>query len=176
MKNKQTALKALLVAGILGTMMEANVATARIRGTPPPPAAPANTIAVANLTDAQIAALTSTDPATLSAAANGMLAGVTGAARVALAQSIAAYVARTKTPAAAGAVLTGLVAQVPAAATSILMVALAITPSLNTTLAAVLPVAAQASLSTAVASAATAVQAGAATVVTFTNPLTNSAS
>ena len=136
MKYKQTALKALLVVGILGTMMEANVATARDGG-PRLPKLVA-TVRVADLTAAQQALLTSTDGTTLATAAAAMIAAAPVAQRAALAQSIASFVVRTK-GAAATTVLTTLVAQVPAAAAQIITVALSIAPTLQAALVAAMP-------------------------------------
>lgn len=162
------------MAGILGTMMEANVAVAVPKGLP---ALPRVSLTVVDLTPTQIAALASADGAALSTAATTLINNAPAAQRVALAQSIAAYVARTKTSTAAAAVLTGLVTALPNAGSSILQVALAITPALAATLTSVLPASAQTALNSAVVDAAAAVASAGAgsTVISFTNPLTVSA-
>ena len=172
MKYKQTALKALLVVGILGTMMEANVATAKNSNLP---ALPAQTLSVGNLTAAQQALLTSTDGTTLATAAAAMIAAAPVAQRAALAQSIASFVVRTK-GAAATTVLTTLVAAVPAAAAQIITVALSIAPGLQAALVVAMPGQAATIQTAAVAAANTAVVQTVAPAADQGNPLNASAS
>ncbi len=174
MKYKQTALKALLVVGILGTMMEANVATARPRNLPAVPAMRA-AVDVVNLTAAQQALLASTDGTTLATAAAAMIAAAPVSQRAALAQSIASFVVRNK-GAAATTVLTTLVAQVPAAAAQIITVALSIAPTLQAALVAAMPAQTATIQTAAVAAATTVVVQTAAPAADQGNPLTASAS
>ena len=173
MKYKQTALKALLVVGILGTMMEANVATARDIG-PRLPKLVA-TVRVADLTAAQQALLASADGTTLATAAAAMIAAAPVAQRAALAQSIASFVVRTK-GAAATTVLTTLVAQVPAAAAQIITVALSIAPTLQAALVAAMPSQTQTIQTAAVVAIATTVVQTAPPAAQSENPSSNSAS
>jgi hypothetical protein len=162
MKKYQTALKALLVAGIVGTMANVGAVVGYAQTAPAP-----------NLTVAQQQALASADGASLATAAAGIIAATPVAQRAAVAQAIAKFVASTKAPAAATLVLTRLVADVPAAAASILQVALTAAPSLQAALVAAMP--AQASTIAAVVAARAPITFGAPPAAQSSNPLSVSA-
>lgn len=141
MKLNQIAFKALLVAGIVGTMLNADVASAAVRKGLPTAALPsvAVQITVVSLTTAQRAALASADGTTLAAAAGALIAAAPAAQRAELAKSIAAFVAKNKGAAAATAVLVRLVGDVPAASSVIIQVALGAAPTLRGPLGVALP-------------------------------------
>ena len=122
MKTNRTALKALLVAGMVGTM------------THMVPMAHA-------LTPAQISQLSGTTATALSAAAATIVnAGISADDKKRLAKEVAAYVAATKTSAVAAQVIKAILPLVPAnAAQEILLAALTANSGIAADLKAVLP-------------------------------------
>ena len=175
MKNKQTALKALLVAGIVGSMMEVNLPAARAGKSFPALPKQAARLLVNALTDAQQAALSSADGATLATAAAAILAATPVDQRAAMARAIASFVVTNKTGAAATTVVTSLVAAVPLAANSIIQVALSIAPSLQTALQTAMPNQV-AMIQAAAAVAADTIVVTTGSTIDTSNPNTNSAS
>lgn len=171
MKLNQIAFKALLVAGIVGTMLNASVASAATRKAVSLPPAPVTVIAVASLTAAQQAALASADGTTLANAAAAIIAATPANQRAEMAKAIAKYVATNKTAAAATAVVTRLVADVPAAASVVIQVALKAAPALQAALTTAMP----AQATTIATVAAEAVILFSAPPITISNPLTQSA-
>lgn len=125
MKNSSPLIKALVVAGMVGTMAHIS---------PVANAAPLTTAQIKTLTDATTAPL-------LVAAATAILNAAPLAEKEQVAKDMAKYVAATKSPAAAAQVVKYLVGAVPASAQAIVQAAIAAYSGIVAELRAQLPAA-----------------------------------